>query len=144
MATTTTVCDSFKTELLQGTHDMDADTFKCALFASAAAFTAAGTTAYSVTNEVSGTGYVAGGVTLSGVTVTAADANNSHTASVDWNNAVWDPVTVSGVYYALIYNSSKQNRAVMFCTFDAPGKSATAAALTVTLPESGTGVLRIT
>lgn len=141
MATTTTICDSFKDELLQGIHDLDTDTIKCALYYSAATLTQA-TTAYSATNEASGTGYSAGGVTLTSPTVTLA-ANNSHVAAADWANAVFSNVTLSGIYYALLYNSSKANRAIAYCTYDAPGKSATAADFTVTLPESGTGVIRI-
>lgn len=144
MATTTTICDSFKDELLQGTHDMDADTFKVALYYQAAALSQA-TTAYSATNEASGGNYPAGGIALTSPSITLAQ-NNSHVAAVDWADAVFGdptPVTLSGIYYALIYNTSKANRAVMFCTYDAPGKSCTASTFTVTLPETGTGVLRI-
>ena len=63
MAITTAMCTSFKQERLEAEHDFTADTFKVALYTSSATL-GASTTAYSTTNEVSGTGYTAGGETL--------------------------------------------------------------------------------
>ena len=66
MAITQAMCSSFKTALLNGEMDFSSDTsqtFKIALYTSSATLSAA-TTAYSTTNEVSGTGYTAGGNTL--------------------------------------------------------------------------------
>jgi len=66
MAITSTLTTSFKTELLTGTHDFTnstGDSFKLALYTSAATLGAT-TTAYTVTNEASGTNYTAGGGTL--------------------------------------------------------------------------------
>jgi len=64
MGITTAICNSFKQEILEGVH-ASADTYKIALYTDAATLGAA-TTAYSATNEVSGTGYTAGGETLTG------------------------------------------------------------------------------
>ena len=68
MAITQALCNSFKQELLQGLHDLDGHTLKMALFTSSATLDAT-TTAYSTTNESSGTGYTAGGATLANVVV---------------------------------------------------------------------------
>ena len=66
MPITTTICNSFKLEALQGVHN-STDIYKIALYTSAATLDK-NTTVYSTTNEVSGTGYVAGGISLSGFT----------------------------------------------------------------------------
>ena len=63
MAITQAMCTSFKSEILQEGHQLATDTIKLALFTSSASL-GAGTTAYSTSNEVSGTGYTAGGVTI--------------------------------------------------------------------------------
>jgi len=55
MAITQAMCTSFKVDLLDGEHDFGVDTFKIALYTSSATLDAT-TTAYSVTNETSGTG----------------------------------------------------------------------------------------
>ena len=59
---------SFKKELYQAVHDFTTDTFKIALYTASADLNEA-TTVYSVTNEVTGGGYVAGGIALTGVTI---------------------------------------------------------------------------
>ena len=74
MAITSAICTSFKQELLVGTHNFTAssgNTFKLALYTSSATL-GAGTTAYSATNEVSGTNYTAGGNALTNVTPTTS------------------------------------------------------------------------
>ena len=65
------MCTSFKSEILQEGHQLETDTIKLALFTSSASL-GAGTTAYSTSNEVSGTGYTAGGVTLTSTTVSTS------------------------------------------------------------------------
>jgi hypothetical protein len=97
------LCTSFKVELLAGTHNFTTgtgDTFKLALYDNSAAFTAA-TTAYTVTNEVSGTGYSAGGGTLTNVTPTSSGT----TAFIDFADLTFSTATITA-YGALIYNSS--------------------------------------
>jgi len=112
MAINQTQCTSFKLELLQAIHDFTTDTFKIALYTSAATL-GASTTAYAATNEVVGTGYTAGGLVLTGTSVLASGT----TAYVDFADAVWTAsITARG---ALIYNSSKANRAVAVLDFGA-------------------------
>ena len=100
MAITQAMCTSFKEDLLQKEQDMDTDTIKIALYTSTATLGAA-TTAYTTSNEVSGTGYTAGGVTLTG----AAIGISGTTAYVDYDDPEWtsSSFTARG---ALIYNDT--------------------------------------
>lgn len=111
MAITQALCTSFKTEILGGTHDLDTDVLKIALYTSSATLDAT-TTAYSSTNEVSGTGYTAGGETLSGAAITSSGT----TAFVDFSDVTWSSSTITA-RGALIYNSSKSNKAVAVLNF---------------------------
>jgi hypothetical protein len=111
MAITQAMCTSFKTELLGGVHDLDTDVIKIALFTSAATLNAA-TTAYSTTNEVSGTGYTAGGNTLTGASITS----DGTTAIVDFDNTTWVSSTITA-RGAMLYNSSKADRAIAVLDF---------------------------
>ena len=111
MAFEQTLTTSFKQDILLGVHDLDTDTIKIALYTASANLGAA-TTVYSTTGETTGTGYTAGGKTLTGVTVLTADT----TAYVDFANPSWDPAnfTARG---ALIYNASKSNKAIAVLDF---------------------------
>jgi len=103
MAITTAMCTSFKKELLEGKHDFNAtsgDTFKIALFTSSATL-GASTTNYSSSNEVSGTGYTAGGNTLTNVDPTS----NGTTAFTDFADTTWSSATITA-NGALIYNTT--------------------------------------
>ena len=100
MAITQAMCTSFKEDLFNKLQDLEADTIKIALYTSAATLGAA-TTAYSVTNEVSGAGYTAGGVTLTSATV----ATSGTTAYVDFDNPEWTSATFTA-RGALIYNDT--------------------------------------
>ena len=103
MAITSAVCTSFKKELLERKHDFNATsghTFKLALFTSAATL-GASTTAYSTTNEVVGTGYTAGGVTLTNIDPTSSGT----TAFVDFADATFSSATITAAG-ALIYNTT--------------------------------------
>jgi len=120
-----TLTTSFKQQLLLAVHDFSTDTFKIALY-TAAANLGADTTVYTVTGEVTGAGYVAGGIALTGTTVTVSGT----TAFVDFDSAVFSAaVTTRG---ALIYNASKSNKAVAVLDFGADKTSTTT--LTVTMP----------
>ena len=114
MAITTAMCTSFKKEVLEALHDFNASsgsTFKIALYTSAADLGAA-TTAYSATNEVSGTGYTAGGNTLTNIDpVTSGTTGFADFADTTWTDAT---ITAAG---ALIYNSSQSNKAVAVLSF---------------------------
>ena len=127
MAIVTAVCNSFKKEILEGVHEA-ADVYKIALYTSAATLNKS-TTAYSATNEVAGTGYSAGGATLSGYT-TALDTD---TAYIDWTvDPTWAASTITA-RGALIYNSTQANKAVATYDFGSDITS-TAGTFTVTLP----------
>ena len=148
MANTQSMCTSFMGELLTGTHNFGvapiraattADTFKAALYLASATINAS-TTAYSVTGEVSGTNYVAGGVTVTNATAPIA-TNSSITAGV----AYWTPsasityttVTLSVAFDSvLIYNSTQANKAVSVHTFGS--QTITAGTFTLTMPTNNT------
>jgi hypothetical protein len=117
---------SFKVEVYEGVHDLLTDTLKIALYTANADLGAA-TTIYTTVGEVVGTGYVAGGNTLTGATVEALDT----IVYVSFNNSVWNPAafTTRG---ALIYNASKGNKAIAVLNF---GNDKTCAStFTVTMP----------
>ena len=138
MAITQAIPTSFKAEILQGIHD-SADTYKMALYTSVATL-GASTTAYSATNEVVGIGYTAGGVTLSGfnVTTSGTTAILDFTTDPSWASA---SITARG---ALIYNSSKSNKAVYVLDFGSDITS-TNGTFAVTLPEpdATNGLIRL-
>ena len=102
---------SFKAELYEGIHDLIDDTIKIALFNANADLTAS-TTAYSTNQEVIGTGYTAGGNTLTGATVRSSGT----TAYVSFDNTTWSSASFT-CRGALIYNSSKANRSVAILNF---------------------------
>jgi len=155
MANTQSMCTSFLGEVLTATHNFGtapvravttADTFKAALFLTSATINAA-TTAYASTGEVSGTGYSAGGVTVTNATAPLA-ANSSATAGV----AYWTPsasitytsVTLTTAFdCVLIYNSTQSNKAVSVHTFGS--QTITAGTFTLTMPSNttSTALLRL-
>lgn len=136
------MCTSFKVELLKGVHNFSAsggDTFKIALYTNAATLDAS-TTAYSATNEVSGTGYTAGGLALTNIDPTSSGT----TAYLDFSDATWTSSTITA-RGALIYNSSAVgNPAVAVLDFGAD-KSSSASNFTVVMPtaDAATAVVRI-
>jgi len=128
MAITNAVCNSFKVEALDGVH-LAADVYKIALFTGAATLSKA-TTAYAATNEITGTNYVAGGATLAGRSNTlVGDA-----ATLTWTSPTW-ATTTQTARGALIYNSTRSNKAVCVLDFGADITS-TADTFTVTLPSN--------
>ncbi len=100
MAIVTAMCSSFKRDLLKGYHGMDTDTFNIALFDSSATLGAA-TTNYSTSNEVTGTGYSAGGQALNNPSVTLSGT----TAFVDFDDETFSSATITA-NGALIYNTT--------------------------------------
>jgi hypothetical protein len=145
MTITSAVCNSFKTEVLGGTHDLDTDVIKIALIKSTPVGTyGAATTNYSEvtgdSDEASGTGYTAGGNTLSGATITL----DGNTAIVDFADTVWSSATVSADG-AIIYNSSKTNKAVAVIDFGGTVTS-TAGDFTIQFPVAGaaTAIIALT
>ena len=149
MSNTQSMCTSFLGELLSATHNFSsanpshtantADTFKAALYVTTATINAA-TTAYSATNEVSGTGYTAGGITVTNAT-NPTSTNSSSTAGVGyWTpsaNLVYSTVTLTTAFdTVLIYNSTQSNKAVSVHTFGS--QTITAGTFTLTMPSNTT------
>jgi hypothetical protein len=150
MANTQAICTSFKQELLNGIHAFGttvtrggtgADTFKAALYLTTATI-GASTTAYSATNEVSGTNYTAGGVTVTNATAPTTSGTTAYwtpSASFSWTN-----VTLSTAFdCVLIYNSTQSNKAVAAYTFGAQTVSAGNFSLTMPTNDSSNALLRL-
>jgi hypothetical protein len=127
MAITAALCVSYKKECFRGVHS-EADVYKIALYTSSASLDYS-TSSYSITNEVTGVGYTAGGLILSGMNVNSS-------GNVAWLDFTTDPswpsssITARG---ALIYNSSKDNRAVAVLDFGAD-KVSTDSTFLITFP----------
>lgn len=139
MANTQAVCTSFKQDLLNGYHAFGTppvrgtatvDTFKAALYVATATVNAS-TTAYSATNEVTGTNYTAGGVTVANATAPATSGTTAYwTPSANFS---WTTVTLATSFdCCLLYNSSQSNKAVAVYTFTA--QTVTAGNFTLTMP----------
>src|SRR6056300_2079455 len=132
MAITSAICNSFKQEVLVATHDFTnstGDTFKIALFTSSATLGAT-TTAYSVTNEVSGTGYSAGGNTL---TISANPASSGTTAFLDFADTTWTTATITARGALIYLANGGTNPAVAVLDFGSD-KTSTAGDFTVVFP----------
>ena len=128
MSITTAVCDTYTKEAIEGVH-LVADSYKVALIKPSSTGTlGAATTNYSDlgTDEVTGTGYTAGGLALTG----AASALAAGVASLDFNDAQWTSASFSAAG-ALIYNTTRGNKAVCVLDF---GGTYTVTAGTFTLP----------
>ena len=138
MAVQQTMCASFKQQLFLAQHDLSTDVIKIALYTSASSI-GPDTTVYTSTNEVTGTGYVAGGNTLTGVTVLLSGT----TAYVDFADSAWaaSSFTARG---ALLYNSSKSNKAVAVLDFGAD-KTSSGTPFVIQMPTNSatTALLRI-
>ena len=133
MAITTAICNSYKQEILEGVH-ASTDTYKIALYTSSATL-GAGTTAYSSSNEVTGTNYSAGGVTLTGYT----SGLSSSTAYITFSDPSWADSTITA-RGCLIYNSSKSNKAVACFDFGSDVVSVSGT-FTIDLPSAGASAL---
>lgn len=138
MAITQALCNSFKQELLAMAPHEATDVFKIALFTAAASLSKA-TTAYSTANESSGTGYVAGGAVLASFSATL----DGDVAIIDFADPTWANSTITA-RGALIYNSSRSNKAVAVIDFGSDITS-TNGTFTVTLPApaAATGLIKI-
>jgi hypothetical protein len=148
MAISQAMATSFKVDLLNGIHAFGttvtrgattADTFKIALYTSSATLDAT-TTAYTVTNEVSGTGYSAGGNTL---TVSQTPTSTSTTAWLDFADTTWSSATITA-NGALIYNDTQSDKAVAVLAFGGD-KTSTNGDFTIVFPtaDSSNAIIRI-
>jgi hypothetical protein len=104
---------SFKVGLFNGQFNLASDTIKMALYNGNANLNPS-TTAYTSTNEVTGTGYTAGGQTMTGVSI-SYDATNS-VAYVNFANVVWNPAAFTA-RCALIYDATASNASIAVIDF---------------------------
>ena len=141
MANSQAMCTSFKGEILSGIHALGttviragtgADTLKAALYLASATVNAA-TTAYSVTGEVSGSGYSAGGITVTNATAPTTSGTTGYwTPSASFT---YTSVTLTTAFDAvLVYNSTQSNKAISVHTFGS--QTITAGTFTLTMPVS--------
>lgn len=140
MAITQAMTTSFKKELLEGIHDFrtTGDTYYIALFTSSASLDET-TTTYSTSNEVSGTGYTAGGNELTNVDPTSSGT----TAFTDFADTTWSSATITAAG-ALIYNASEGDAAVAVLDFGGD-KTSTNGDFTVQFPtaDDSNAIIRI-
>ena len=158
MANTQAMCTSFIGQLLNGGHQFGTitlvsrtsltsptvDTFKAALYLTSATINAS-TTAYSASNEVSGTGYTAGGITVTNATAPTS-TNTSATAGVAFftpsASFVYTTVTLATAFdTVLLYNSTQSNKAISVHTFGS--QTITAGTFTLTMPANTTAAALI-
>jgi hypothetical protein len=135
------MCTSFKQELLVGTHNFTAssgNTFKLALYTSSASL-GAGTTAYTSSNEASGTNYSATGSALTSVTPTTSGT----TAICDFSDLTFSNVSITA-RGALIYNDTQSDKAVCVLDFGAD-KTASSGDFTIVFPtaDASNAIIRI-
>ena len=136
------MCTSFKKELMTGTHNFtnsSGNTFKLALYTNSASFTAA-TTAFTTSNEVSGTGYSSGGGTLTNVTPTTS----STTALTDFADLTFSSATITA-RGALIYNDSASGDPSVVVLDFGGDKTSTAGDFTIVFPtaDASSAIIRI-
>ena len=143
MAITQAMCTSFKVGILDGEFDFGtgtSQTFKIALFTSAATLSAA-TTAYSTSDEVSGTGYSAGGNVL---TVSQVPTSSGTTAFIDFADTTWTTATITARGALIYLFNGTTNPAVAVLDFGGD-KTSTAGNFTIQFPaaDATNAILRI-
>ena len=137
------MCTSFKVGILDGEFDFGtgtSQTFKIALFTSAATLSAA-TTAYTTSNEVTGTGYSAGGNTL---TVSQVPTSSGTTAFIDFADTTWTTATITARGALIYLANGTTNPAVAVLDFGGD-KTSTAGNFTIQFPaaDASNAILRI-
>lgn len=150
MAITQAMATSFKVQLLDGVHNFGtgvvrastaADTFKIALYTSAASLDAS-TTTYTASGEVSssGTNYTTGGNVL---TVSVVPTSTGTTAFLSFANATWANATITA-RGAMIYNATQGNKTVAILDFGSD-KTSTSGTFTINFPtaDSSNAIIRI-
>jgi len=141
MAISSAICNSFKQEILVGTHNFTAssgNSFKLALYTSSASL-GAGTTAYGTGNEISGTGYSAGGIALTSVTpVLDGSTAVCDFADVSFTSASF---TANG---CLIYNDTQSDKACAVVAFGGD-KTVSSGTFTIQFPaaDASNAIIRI-
>jgi hypothetical protein len=128
---------SFKQQMLTGTQDLSTDTLKIALYTALASIDET-TTAYTTTNEITGTGYTEGGVTLSNVTI----STSQFSAYVTFDNPTWDPASLTA-RGALIYNNSQSNASIAVIDFGSDKTMSPAFVIQMPANTASTALIRI-
>ena len=136
------MCTSFKVELLKGVHNFTnstGNTFNIALYDNNASFTAA-TTAYTSSNEVSGTGYTAKGNSLTNVTPTSTGT----TAFTDFSDTTWSSSTITARGAMIFNDTASGDPSVVILDFGSD-KSSSAGDFTIVFPtaDSTSALIRI-
>ena len=136
------MCTSFKKELMEAKHNFlnsGGSTFQIALYSDSASFTAA-TTAYTTSNEISGTNYSAKGNTLTRVDPTTS----STTAYTDFADTSWSTATFSAMGAMIFNDSASGDPSVVILDFGAL-KTATAGTFTIAFPaaDASNAIIRI-
>ena len=136
------MCTSFKVELLKGVHNFTnstGNTFNIALYDNSASFTAA-TTAYTATNEVSGSGYSAKGNTLVNVTPTSTGT----AAFTDFSDTTWSSSTITARGAMIFNDTASGDPSVVILDFGS-NKSSSSSDFTIVFPtaDSTSAIIRI-
>lgn len=131
--------NSFKVDILEGGQNLLADTLYMALYTGSATLGPT-TTVYTTAGEVVGTGYTAGGNTITGVTINTDTTTN--TVYVNFNNVSWSGASFTA-RGALIYNSTQGNKSIAILDFGAD-KIFSSVSNTVAMPvnSASTALLR--
>jgi len=142
MAITQAMCTSFKKELMTATHNFtnsSGNTFRLALYTSSASLSAS-TTAYTTSNEVSGTGYTAKGAALTNVTPTSSGT----TALTDFSDVTFSSATITANGAMIFNDSASGDPAVVILAFGGD-KTSTAGDFTVQFPtaDASNAIIRI-
>lgn len=129
-------CTSFKLELYEGIHNLLTDTIKISLYTANADLSYA-TTTYTSANEVSGTGYTAGGVVLANPVI----SSSGYTAYLSFNDPSWVGANFTA-RAALLYNASKSNRAIAVLDFGSDKTSSSTFTIRMPLNTPTTALIR--
>jgi len=135
MSIVQTQTTSFKKELYTAVHNLATDTIKIALYTGNADLNE-DTTVYSATNEVSGTGYTAGGEIMTGVAI----SSSGYVAYANWNNVSWTAALTARC--ALIYNVTQGNKSIAVLDFGSDKISTTTFTITMPANTSTTALIR--
>ena len=135
MSIVQTQTTSFKKELYQAVHNLSTDTIYIALYTGNANLNE-DTTVYTATNEVSGTGYAAGGQALTGVAI----SSSGYVAYVNWSNVSWTAALTARC--ALIYNVTQGNKSIAVLDFGSDKTSTTTFTITMPANTSTTALIR--
>ena len=135
MSIVQTQTTSFKKELYTAVHNLATDTIYIALYTANADLNA-DTTVYSATEEVSGTGYTAGGQAMTGVSI----SSSGYVAYANWNNVSWTAALTARC--ALIYNVTQGNKSIAVLDFGSDKTSTTTFTITMPANTSTTALIR--